>query len=281
MYSFILYNGLLINERYLEELKKNNLADFQLLGSVKGGNILKQNRYRSVIKINLKHNIFYLKKHFWPWKDRIKSLIPWIKHEDARNEWENMILLKNLGFHTMTPIAFGEKRFLKVPCFSFTLTEDIYDAEKLETYLPKHFRSPLNQTQIFKKREFIRKLGAFTREFHGKRLNHQDFYLGHLFYRPAENRIFIVDVQRMHHNKSIRMHDMIKDLAQLSYSAQESGIFTKTDFMRFIHVYLDRNSLTHNDKKTIKKIIAKVRKIARHDSKLKKRKLAGANSRKQ
>lgn len=271
MYKFVIHNGLLINQGFIEILKDNNLDDFRTLKELEGGSLLKKNRFRSVVRIELKDKVFYLKRHFWSWKERIKSIVPWIKKEDARNEWENMILLRSLGFNTMTPVAFGEKKIFGIPYFSLTLTENVYDAEKLEHYLPKHFSQPLIKEKIIRKREIIKKLAILARDFHRKGLNHQDFYLGHLFIRPKDEEIFIIDIQRVHHRKKIRMHDRIKDLSQLAFSAKGLGIFTKADFIRFIHTYLERDKLISSDKKIIKKILSKVKRIEKHTIKLLKR----------
>lgn len=273
VYSFVTCNGLLINEGFLEFLKRNNLAGFQGLKGLGGGTLLKKNKSRSVMKIKLEDKICYLKSHFWPWKNRMKAIIPWLKKEDARNEWRNMFLLNRLGFNTMTPVAFGEKKILGIPYFSLTLTEGIYDAEKLEIYFPAHFSPPLSNQKVFEKRELIKKIATLARDLHTKGLNHQDFYLGHLFIRPRDSKIFIIDIQRMHYKKSIRSHDMIKDLAQLGYSAQRLGIFTKTDSVRFAHSYLDKDKLTSDDKRVIDEIIKKVKKIAKHDAKIQRKKL--------
>lgn len=268
MHTFVVHNDLLINKGFLEMLRNSNLADFQALKDFEGGTLLKRNKFRSVMRIEVDGKIFYLKRHFWPWKERIKSFVPWIKKEDARNEWKNMILLDSLGFNTMTPVAFGEKKRFGMPYLSLTMTENIYDAESLEVYLPKHFSPPLNKSQIYAKRELIRKIANLARSFHNNGLNHQDFYLGHLFIRPDDGELFIIDIQRVHHRKNIRRHDMIKDLAQLAFSAEGLGIFTRTDFMRFIHAYLDREKLTPADKKIIRKILSKVKKIEKHTVKL-------------
>lgn len=263
-----MHNNLLINETFFGFLKRFNLTDFQSLMSLEGGILFKKNKFRSVMRIELGDKVFYLKRHFWPWKERIYSLLPWVQKEDARNEWRNMFLLNSLGFHTPTPVAFGEKKRMGIPYFSLTLTENLYDAEKLETYLPKHFSPPLTNAKIFEKRGLIKQLAILVWDFHTKGLNHQDFYLGHLFIRPKDSRIFIIDIQRVHYNKSIRRCDKIKDLAQLAFSAKGLNIFTGTDHMRFFHVYLNRDKLTGTDKHLMKKIVAKKRRIEKHTAKM-------------
>lgn len=272
MTHFIKQGDLLVNENFVNLLQSNALAGFRGLMDFNRGHLLKKNKFRSIIKIEMDGKAFYLKRHFWPWKEQIKSLIPGLSREDAANEWKNMLLLNDLGFHSMTPVAFGEKKKYGLPRASITLTESITAAEKLETYIPGHFLPPLGLKKVFQKRALIQKVASVAKKLHDSGLNHQDFYLGHLFIRPGDNEIFIVDLQRMHRREKIRLRDMIKDLAQLLYSSQQTGVLTRADFMRFAHIYFGESRLNSTHKKLIRKIIAKKNRIARHDAKLQQRK---------
>ena len=276
VYQFITHNGLLVNELFLETLKKNNLADFRSLMDFQGGSPVKKTRYRSLVQIQLGDRYFYLKRHLFPSRERIRSLMPWSVREDARNEWNNMNLLNALGFHTMVPVAFGQEMRSGMTCSSLTLTEGIVDSEKLETYLPAHFLPPLSVERMREKRDLIRRLALFAGEFHKKGLNHQDFYLGHLLLRPADGVISIIDLQRVHRRDRVSRHNRVKDLGQLCYSAGKTGVLTRTDLMRFIRSYLGRDKITGEDKKLIRRVLAKTAKIARHDAKLILRRKAGA-----
>ena len=272
MHKIIRHNNMLINKDYLELLKDNGLDDFQALKDFKGGSLLKKNKFRSVVRIEIGNRVFYLKRHFWPWRERLRAINPMLRKEDARNEWNSMLLLNSLGFNTMTPVAFGEEKSFKLTYFSLTLTENLYDAEKLEVFFPRHFKPPLNHEKINNKRAYIKKLAVLTRDLHNNGLNHQDFYLGHILIRKKEDKFFIIDVQRMHKNTIISLHDKIKDLAQLAYSATGLGIFTKTDLLRFFRVYTGNDKLTPDNKKLARSVMLKVKKISKHDAKLQFRK---------
>jgi hypothetical protein len=268
MYSFINYNGLLINENFLGFLKEINLADFRILKNFENSAPVKKTKYRSVVRIIAQDRTFYLKRHFWPLKERLISLIPWIRKEDAMNEWENMILLNELGINTMVPVAFGEEKILGIPFFSLTMTENLFETEKMKPYLQQCFAQPVSIDMISEKRRIIRKLASFARDFHNKGLNHQDFNLGHLYFRPKDDMIFITDIQRSHQRKAISVHDRIKDLAQLSYSAMRTNVFSRADFMRFAHEYFLQQRMGKEEKRIIRGILAKMTRIARHDSKV-------------
>ncbi len=279
MYSFTQRQGLTINNDYLDLLHQNSLSDFTVLKNYTGGTLLKDNVFRSVMRFELDGRTFYLKRHFWPYRKKIKSILPYLKNEDAVGEWKNILLLSELGFNTMTPVAFGEKKRAGIPVFSLTLTEDIYDAEKLENYFPANFTPPLTGDKIMKKRTLIRMIAALAADLHEKGLNHQDFYMGHLLIRSPEGPIFIIDLQRMHRRTSIRRLDRIKDLAQVAYSARCTGVMSKSDFMRFAHTYFGTDKLSSRNRGLIKSIMAKERRIAKHDAKLKMRRLIASSAR--
>lgn len=268
MYSFVEQNGLLINESFLDMLQKAGLADYNRLKTHEDINLIKKTRYRSVIRIEVKGRTFFLKRHFRPMKERLQSLVPLTAKEDAGNEWNNMILLDRLGIKTMVPVAFGEERSLGMPSFSLTLTEGLIDAEKLKPYIMKNFSGPLDMDRLAEKRSLIRKIAAFVRDFHGKGLNHQDLYLGHLFYRQSDKSIFMTDIQRVHQRSSIRTLDRIKDLAQLCYSAISTNVLTRTDLMRFAYEYFQAKKLGKDEKRLIRSILWKMGQIARHDRKI-------------
>jgi hypothetical protein len=265
MYTFVHHNSLLINEDYLAFLKESNLADFGTLKNLQPSAAIKETRYRSVVRIVVQDRIFYIKRHFWPLKEKLLSCIPWMQKEDAANEWENIVLLNSLGINTMTPVAFGEEKILGVPVFSLTVTDNLYETEKMKPYLKERFARPLSADLILEKRAFIKKLASFARDFHNKGFNHQDFNLGHLYYRTTDEQMFVTDVQRTHQRKSIRFYDRIKDLAQLAYSASGAGVISRTDCMRFAHEYFLRQKMEKKDKKIIRCIVAKMARIARHD----------------
>lgn len=274
MFEFISHRDLLINADFITLLKEHNLADFRNLMDFQGGTHVKKAQQRSLVKIDLGNRRFYLKRHSLPPLGQVLSALSWPRKEDARNEWENIKLLHNLGFNTMVPVAFGEIRRFGLLRQSLTLTKGIDNAEKLETFLPSHYTPPLDRLQIDEKRALIRQVGLFARDFHSKGLNHQDFYLGHIFIRPSDSRLFIIDLQRVHRAQRISTHDLIKDLAQICYSAGRTGVITRSDRLRFILSYLGKEALSAEDKRLIRKILSKTAKIAKHDAKIQLRKKA-------
>jgi heptose I phosphotransferase len=269
---FIDYNGLVINERYLEFLKGHGLGDFESLMNYEGGTFFNKKRLRSVVRMELgegeEAKAFYLKRHFQPLDERLKAFVVWNRREEARNEWESILLLKGFGIPTVVPVAFGERRRFGMPYASLTLTEEIYGAERVETYIPSFSSRSSGKDLNIEKRRLIKRLALLAKDFHNHGFNHQDFYLGHFFIRPVTGELFLVDLQRVHKRKAIRKRDRIKDLAQFVFSAMGTENFTGTDLVRFAHTYLGKDKFDEADKRMIKRVFKKSERIARHTEKL-------------
>lgn len=279
MPSFSAHKGLTVNADFLDLLVRNRLDEPGLLAGFAGGTAVKKGRHRSVFRIEAgegpERRTLYLKRHYWPLREKIRYLLPWLKREDAGNEWRNMVLLKELGFRTLTPVAFGTAAKFGVPVFSLTLTEEISGGERLDHYFGSNFAPPLSGERVKEKRALIRRLASLAAEFHGKGLNHQDFYLCHFLFRERDGEIFIVDIQRLHRSGRISTHDRVKDLAQLYYSAERTGIFSRTDYVRFVKWYSGKTRLAESDRELCARVAAKTERIARHDAKLRQRKKSG------
>lgn len=268
MGTMISYNNMVVNNDFLDFLRQQGLDSPDGIMRFQGGLQVKKKSLRTVVKITGRDRTVYLKRHIRTWGEMFKSLFRRRPVEDARNEWENILLLEQNGFSTMTPVAFGEGKRFGLTVFSFTITEEIPDAEKMETYLPRTFAPPLGSEMLQEKRRLIRQIGELLRDFHYRGFNHQDFYLGHLFFRPAEKRIFIADLQRMHRENAISHHDRIKDAAQLLYSCALTGVLSRTDLMRLAHAYFGKDRWDREDKGLMRKILAKTERIAHHDARL-------------
>jgi heptose I phosphotransferase len=277
---FINHNGLVINERYLEFLKGQGLDDFESLMNYEGGTFFNKKRLRSVVRMELgegeKAKAFYLKRHIQPLDERLKAFVVW-NREEARNEWESIMLLKSFGIPTAEPVAFGERRRFGMPYVSMTLTEEIYGAQRVETYIPSLSSRSSGKDVDLKKRGLIKRLALLAKDFHNHGFNHQDFYLGHFFIRPETGELFLVDLQRVHKRKAIRKQDRIKDLAQFVFSAIGTENFTGTDLVRFAHTYLGKDKFDEVDKRMIKRVLKKSERIARHTEKLLENYLAHGN----
>jgi len=277
-FDFIQEGGLTINREYGDLLKKHRLNSFVNIYNLDWGELFKKNRYRSVVRFFLqgkegKSHIFHLKRHHPPFLTRLKTILTGFRiSEGAENEWNTMIRLEEIGIRTMTPVVFGAIRKYGLPYRSLTLTEHLYGAERLEEFLPLQFSGKrLDPDKIRYKRKIIRELARWARRFHGSGFHHQDFYLGHIFIKPSEGEDFtlhLIDLQRVKEHRKVRTSRVVKDLSQINFSATQLSCLSRTDRLRFLMAYLDKERLNGAEKKLIRKVENKTRRIALHTRKL-------------
>jgi len=225
-------------------------------------------RGRSVVRFEIAGRAFYLKRNrlhgveFWKALTRLRwpSL-------GAMVEWQNILNVQQAGIPTVPPVAVGERRSCGLEVASFTITEEIYGAEPLDAVARREFTGSLTTEKQGEKRRLIREMAAVSRQFHGSGMNHQDFYLNH-FFRGRDGTIFLLDLQRVECRPNVPQRRLVKDLAQLNYSAYNYGVGTGTDRMRFLHAYLGVTTLGGREKKLARLVAAKTARIARHDVKL-------------
>ena len=280
--------GLLIHRDFADLLRRHGLNRFDALYGLSAGELFKKNRYREVVRIYLRGehggHIFHLKRHHPPLPVRLASIFTGLRiRDEAANEWAKMLRLAEVGIPTMTPVAFGSIRRWGLPYRSLTLTLHLYGAEKLEEYLPARFGGgALGPAQAEEKRRIIRETARWARRFHDAGFYHQDFYLGHIFLRPGEGDGFtlhLIDLQRVREVRVVRRDRVVKDLAQINFSAMQLGCVTRTDRLRFLLAYLGTDRLDAAGRDMVRRIAAKTRRIARHTRKLLARRAAAASRR--
>jgi hypothetical protein len=160
-------------------------------------------------------------------------------------------ILRKLGINTPQTIAFGQQWQGFFEKRSFIITEKIPDSFSLEVKLPK------------KTKNFIKNLASFVRKFHNTGFRHRDLYLCHIFC-DSRGQFTLIDLSRVFKPLVFSKKFLVKDLAQLYYSAP-GDFFTKTDRLKFLLCYLQKDKLTKQDKILIKKIKSKAKQMARHD----------------
>lgn len=197
---------------------------------------------------------FYIKRHQnVPWKDYVKPLLQlsW-PSVGARPEWNALLAFHAAGLATMTPVAIGETSQA-----SFLVTAALEACHKLserEADQPPTAR-----------RDVVTDVADIARRMHAAGLHHQDFYLGHLM-RPddAMGPIHVIDLGRVQtHSPWTARRWIVKDLAQLNYSAKSA---TAAERLRFLRGYLGRR-LAATDKPLVASILRKTERIARHSRK--------------
>ncbi|WP_459556669.1 protein kinase family protein [Lacunimicrobium album] len=214
--------------------------------------------------------VFYLKWHGRaPWKDYVK---PWLQGKTAIvgawNEWQAMHHFEAAGVASMKPVAYGEHH-----AESFVIIEGLEGYTKLSDLLKKHPVSAFQTSAVY---ELIDTLAAQTAKMHAANLHHQDYYLGHLLVENCFERCLIdgvtwttaptlrvIDLGRALRQRSMIRRWIVKDLAQLDYSARECPAEWRE---RFWTTYC--HSLNYSDTNGLLKAIqSKSSRIATHSRK--------------
>lgn len=219
---------------------------------------------------------FYIKRHGRSsLKEYIKPLLSlrW-PILGARNEWNALLEFHDAGLPTMMPVALGQSG-----SNSFLITEALENCTKLSE-LPSPTATPAGNGLLRRvdtahaigpdRASLVKGVARMTRTMHAAGLHHQDYYLGHLLLpnvaaagEVPPDRVYVIDLGRVRKQQPLARRWIVKDLAQLNYSARDVG---PTDRIRFLREYLGRKIVT-SDRDLIASIESKTAAIARHSQK--------------
>jgi len=239
-----------ISPRWQELLKGQGLVTFEALWEAPT-KPFKSKKDREIALLELGDERFFLKRYFrFPLFGFLKS--------GAEREWWAAKELSVHGFHVPEPVAFGLERGLRrhraLSLFREVPGKRLEDLFKESPELFRKLLPPLVETAA---------------RFHALGFSHQDFYLCHLFWDGK--RLFMIDLQRVRRARKIKPYWVIKDLAELFYSARQIlGPGTREFEKAFLEAYFHYHPWLSEEKRLIK-LEKKIAKIAAHDAKLKAR----------
>ena len=264
-FAFDQFDGgrLTVNRDYVSVLQSNRLLSFDALMRFDGGRVAKNVlRERTTTRIELAGaegtpRAFYLKRHAPPpWKEYVKPLLRLTRPIlGARNEWEALIRFHAVGIPTMIPVALGQTRR-----HSFLLTAGIEGCAKLSQLIETGQRAVPGRA-----RRIIANIAEAARRMHGAGMHHQDFYLTHLLVpeQNVEKGLYVIDLGRVRCRRRLSRRWIVKDLAQLNYSATHA---TTVERFRFLRDYLQR-PFGAADRALVRRILRKTEAITRHSRK--------------
>ncbi len=254
-----------VNVAFADVLQQNNFNTFDSLMRYEGGAVAKHLiAERPTTRIELTSPtgpiVCFLKRHApAKLKEYLKPLIRlrWPR-VGARPEWEAIRHFHEVGIPTMTPVAWGQNGRE-----SLLVTLAIDGCEKLSDWMKRTAR-PSTPQQVANARRIIREVAEVARKMHQAGMHHQDFYAGHILIPDDASRgIHILDLGRVRRCRHLSLIWIVKDLAQLHYSAPW---FTAADRLRFLETYLGR-SLQPQDRALIHRILRKSQGIRKHSRK--------------
>jgi hypothetical protein len=258
---------LTVNRDFAPFLTRHALTTFDAIANFSGGQVAKNVlRERTTTRLDLadgegRTRTLYLKRHQRP---RVSELIkPLLRFTrpivGARNEWEAILRFHQSGIATMVPVAIGEAGGR-----SFVITQGIEGCQKLTAWMDSH-KHALHNGQIASLRKIAAGVADVARTMHAAGLHHQDFYLTHLMLPQsgAAAPIHVLDLGRARFQRRLARRWIVKDLAQLNFSAD--GV-SSSERLRFLARYLGRK-VTRGDRVLMTSIVKKSRAIARHSRK--------------
>ena len=108
-------------------------------------------------------------------------------------------------------------------------------------------------------------MAEIARRFHAAGYNHRDFYTCHFLVKepsPGQFDVRLIDLQRVQRRRWFRRRWIVKDLAQLAYSAPRDRIGPK-EWIAWMRHYLGTPKLRRGDKRLIRAVAARVKRMRR------------------
>ncbi|HJO92214.1 MAG TPA: lipopolysaccharide kinase InaA family protein [Victivallales bacterium] len=258
-------NNLYINSAFKDILKSNGINSAEDLWNFKGESVKKQRKERGTERAFLKDKNgdileTYIKRYLpTSLKEKFKSFSSFhpVIIDGAFHEWEAIITFLGKDLPTMIPIAVA-----KTPLGTCNMTLGITDYVRAEELFKEFASNPTPENKI-RKRKLLKKIANLASSMHEAGFCHQDFYLVHIFVKTEEDdAIYLIDLQRLIIQKSLKIRWRIKDLGQIYFSALP--YISKTDIIYFWKNY---STKYYRNKSLIKAVLAKAERIKKHTEK--------------
>lgn len=255
--------------RDLPALEQAGLTTFDALLATTNGRLLRalddRENWRLELQDTRRTYRAYLKKHHirTRWTRFCARMGGPIPATAGRVEASNIHRLNRAGIPSMRLIAFGEELHADGRLESLVLTEELAGYTQLDHFLRARFTAdelsqPAGAEALHR---LIREVARVANKFHRLGYNHRDFYCCHFFIREGllgSFRVHLIDLQRVQHRRFWRRRWIVKDLAQLAYSAPRELIGCK-ERVAFLHAYFGVRKLLPEQKRLVRQVVFKQR----------------------
>jgi tRNA A-37 threonylcarbamoyl transferase component Bud32 len=203
--------------------------------------LLKHSRSSSVAEVDLDteagpRRVIY--KRFMPtqWYD---PLLHWVRPAPALRSWQHAFWLLDVGLPTPRPLAVFERWHGGLPRESYLVTERIDGAMSLRALADR-------TTQPDERRKLLDAVSSLIRRFHRHGLSHRDLKAANLLAVPGpEPRLYFIDLVGVGRHAHLPIERRVQNLARLMVSFLDAAWLTRTDRMRFLRHYLQREFAEH------------------------------------
>ena len=269
-----------LDGRFHAQLQAAGLCQFEAVMHLADGQCLRvlkerENWYLQLQASRTASQGAYLKKHhIRTWLTRLRATLsigPGLTA--ARVEAQNARDLSALGIDVMHVVAYGEKLHADGKLESFLLTEELTGYVDLQTFLRQRFpprteggvgadsREAARAGRDPDLQRLLEQVAEIARRFHGAGYNHRDFYCCHWLVKESplgQFDIRLIDLQRVQRRRWRRWRWIVKDLAQMAYSAPRDRIGCREKITLLRH-YLGVRKLRGRDKRLVRDVLRKVR----------------------
>ncbi|HVU90512.1 MAG TPA: lipopolysaccharide heptosyltransferase II [Pirellulales bacterium] len=264
-----------INSSYRAALADAELDDFTAVMATTEGRLMRAlpDRENWWLRLHGPHGTTrgaFLKKH------HVRSLAHWVRAKlgaiapatPGRIEAENVARLAVAGIETMPVIAFGERLSSAGLLESFVMTEELTGYVQLDQFLRQRFPAVNDERASGEPRDpdlqrLLAQVADVAARFHRAGYNHRDLYCCHFFIREPQSGLFdvrLIDLQRVQHRTHLRRRWIVKDLAQLAYSAPRE-VVSRSRRLAFFKAYRGVNKLGAEDRRLLRMVLAKKRQM--------------------
>ena len=231
------------------------------------GEVYRELEGRRTLRTEVGTNAYFVKIHRGiGWREIFKNLLSLrLPVLGARNEWQAIARLEQVGVATMRAVAYGERGHNPARQHSFIITAALAPTISLEDYCRDWPQQP---PPLGLKRALIGRVADMARRMHAGGMNHRDFYLCHFLLHTdpppsvAALRLSLIHLHRSQVRSRTPRRWRDKDLAGLYFSALEIGL-TQRDLLRFLRGYFAQPL-----RDTLRDEAALLRKLARRADKL-------------
>lgn len=173
----------------------------------------------------------------------------------VRSEYENLEKLAGCGLRVPQLVAYGDHRFAGGVIHAFIITEEIPQAMGIDYLVNEWFDKQTEEIRKQKKSELIHEVALAVKKMHDHGFEHHDLFLRNMMISNKDmSQLYIMDAPRGYFWPAFIMRRRrVFDLATLDSAATQG--FTRSQRLRFLHLYLGCNRLTKKDKKLVRKVL--------------------------
>ena len=173
----------------------------------------------------------------------------------VRAEYENLERLAKCGLRIPQLVAYGDHRFAGGIIHAFIITEEIPKAMGVDYLVHEWFGQQTEEDRKQKTGELIHEVARVVKQMHDHGFEHHDLFLRNMMVSEQNmSKLYVMDAPRGYFWPQFIMRKRRAfDLATLDSAATQS--FSRSQRMRFMHLYLGCNRLTDEDKQLVRKVL--------------------------